>query len=169
MKSGGVNHCPISAKCPRSSPVSWLLAHLFISRPPELRPRLLATIGKTDYFGDNAYRPSVMAHHAWVRTFPGLPMNRHGTYSWNVPHLYLFCLWVIYGFLAKTPTISPESISLKNNRIPVPLLPPYPLDGWNISVVLPIRGLRPPGVHHRNEILYKLPSSGRCGISARPN
>ena len=85
---------------------------------------------RTDYLGDNAYRPSVRDHHAWVRTFPRLPMSRHGTYSWNVPHLYLFCLWVIYGFTTKTPTTSPESISLKNNRIPVPLLLPYSLDGW---------------------------------------
>ena len=99
-------------------------------------------------------------------------MNRHGTYSWNVPCLYLFCLWVIYGFLAKTPTNLTREHIPKNNRIPVPLLPPYSLDGWNTSinqisvlrfpvrtpsgklvVVLPIRGLRLPGVHRNVEIL----------------
>ena len=35
-----------------------------------------------------------------------------------------------------------------HNCIPVPLLLPYPPDGWNISAVLSIRGLRLPGVHH---------------------
>lgn len=77
------------------------------------------------------YAPRLLWDHAWVRTFPGLPMSRHGTYSWNVPYLYLFCLWVIYGFLAKTP------ISLTREHIPkktiVSQCPYYRLTPWMVG------------------------------------
>ena len=67
--------------------------------------------------------------HAWVRTFPGLPMSRHGTYSWNVPHLYLFCLQVIYGSSPRHLQTSPESISLKKQSYPSALITAL-LPGW---------------------------------------
>ena len=62
-------------------------------------------------------------------------MSRHGTYSWNVPHLYLFCLRVIYGFTTKTPTTSPESISLKKKTI-VSQCPYYRLTPWMVGTFL---------------------------------
>ena len=115
----------------------------------------------TDYFGYNAYRPSVMAHHAWVRTLLRLPMSRRNPYTWNGLRSYRFCLWVIYDFVSQDThkltrehtstggriqhlhlgtTYAPRSndVTLSyarindNNCIPVPLLPPYPPDGWNI-------------------------------------
>lgn len=52
---------------------------------------------KTDFLGDNAYRPSVRDHHAWIRTFPGLSMSRRSPYSWDGPRLYHFHLWTIIG------------------------------------------------------------------------
>ena len=35
--------------------------------------------------------------HVWVRLFVRSPINRHGTYSWNVPSFYHFCQWTIIG------------------------------------------------------------------------
>jgi len=67
---------------------------------------------ETDYFGDNAYRPSVMAHHAWVRTLLRLT---------HEPSQSVHLEWT-----ALIPLLSVGHIWLRQPRHPQPHQGAYP-------------------------------------------